>query len=86
MPLIAAAFALDLWGQWQAGTRPTASSYGAVVYTFSVIQAIYVAALVLMGCYTLARSWSVRPTVAHAAISATQRGPAAARRRRGERI
>ncbi len=60
MPLLAGAFGIDLWGQWQSGLRPTVSSYGAVVYTFSVLQGQYVAALLIMGCYTLARSWTGR--------------------------
>ena len=55
--LLAAALGIELSGQWQSGLRPTASSYGAVVYTMSVLQAQLVLALVIMGGYTLARSW-----------------------------
>jgi cytochrome c oxidase subunit I+III len=57
LPLLAAALGVELYGQWQAGLRPTASSYGAVVYALSALQAQYVLVLTIMGAYTLARSW-----------------------------
>jgi len=57
LPLLVAALGVELYGQWQAGLRPTASSYGAVVYTLAALQGQYVLSLVIMGAYTLARSW-----------------------------
>ena len=39
---------------------PTAHSYGAVVYAFSALQGQYVAAVVIMGLYTVARSLTGR--------------------------
>ncbi|MGD9762358.1 MAG: cytochrome c oxidase subunit I [Candidatus Binatia bacterium] len=56
VPLLAAAWAADVWSQWQTGLRPTDSSYGAVVYTVIALQAAYVATAILMALYTLARS------------------------------
>lgn len=40
----------------QGTLRPTDSSYGAVVYMVSTLQAIYVAFVAFMGLYTVARS------------------------------
>ncbi len=57
LPLLVAALGVELYGQWQAGLRPTASSYGAVVYTLSALQGQFVLVLLIMGGYTLARSW-----------------------------
>ena len=57
MPLLAAALGVELYAQWQAGFRPEASSYGAVVYTLAALQGQYVLVLIVMGGYTLARSW-----------------------------
>jgi cytochrome c oxidase subunit I+III len=56
LPLLIAAFAVDLYSQWQAGLRPTDSGYAAVVYTFSVLQGQFVAVLLVMCFYVLARS------------------------------
>jgi cytochrome c oxidase subunit I+III len=51
--LLIAAFALDVYGHRHL--EPTASSYGALVYGFLSLQGFYVAALVTMALYTLAR-------------------------------
>jgi cytochrome c oxidase subunit I+III len=56
VPLLAGAFGLDLYAHLSTGLRPEQSSYGAVVFTVSVIQGLLVATLVLMALYTLARS------------------------------
>ena len=56
LPLMLAGFAAQLYAVWQTGLRPDASSYGAVVYTFVGLQGFFVAALSIMGLYTLARS------------------------------
>jgi cytochrome c oxidase subunit I+III len=48
--------ALDAYGYIQTGLRPDAHSYGATVYTIASIQVFYVAVLVLMGLYVVARS------------------------------
>ncbi|MEJ7667985.1 MAG: cytochrome c oxidase subunit I [Casimicrobiaceae bacterium] len=50
------AFAIELYGQWQAGLTPTESSYGAIVYMAAALQGQFVAVLVIMGLYTVARS------------------------------
>ena len=57
LPLLPAALGAELYGQWQAGLVATASSYGAVVYTVAALQGQYVVVLLIMGLYTLARSW-----------------------------
>ena len=38
------------------GLRPVESSYGAIVYTVIALQGFFVATVVVMGLYTLARS------------------------------
>jgi cytochrome c oxidase subunit I+III len=55
MPLLVAANALDLWAQWRIGLKPDASAYGAVVYCIISLQGFFVATVVLMGAYTIAR-------------------------------
>jgi cytochrome c oxidase subunit I+III len=60
MPLLVAGLAVDLAGHWQSGLRPEASSYGAVVYTIIGLQGVYLAVLVLMALYVLARSFAGR--------------------------
>jgi cytochrome c oxidase subunit I+III len=52
-----AALALDVTGQVRAGLAPSAHGYGAIVATVFLVQALFVAALVVMVTYTLARSW-----------------------------
>lgn len=58
--LIAAGQAAHLWGLWTSGLRPTGSGYAAVVYAFAALQAQYVFALVIMGLFTLAKSFAGR--------------------------
>ncbi|MYZ48930.1 cbb3-type cytochrome c oxidase subunit I [Propylenella binzhouense] len=58
VPLLVAAFGADLLGLWRAGVRPSETSYGAIVFGFAVIQGLYVAALVVMAPYTVARSFA----------------------------
>ena len=55
---LAAALLLEFQGQWQSGLRPTASSYGALVYTVFTPEAQLAAAALIMGFYTVARSWT----------------------------
>jgi cytochrome c oxidase subunit I+III len=54
------AVALDLGGQWTAGLAPTGHGYGATVATAILIQGLFVAALLVMTAYSLARSWAGR--------------------------
>ena len=54
--LLAAALALELRGHWQSGLRPGDSSYAALVYASIVIEGQLIAAAVVMGLFTLARS------------------------------
>jgi cytochrome c oxidase subunit I+III len=55
-----AGLATAIYADWHVGLRPSESSYGAVVYMFSVVQGVYVAALTLMGLFVLARSLTGR--------------------------
>jgi cytochrome c oxidase subunit I+III len=54
--LLVAAFLMDLYGQWQTGLRPTESAYAASVYGVVSLQGFFVAIIVFMGAYTIARS------------------------------
>ena len=56
IPLLLGAFGIDLYSQWQSGLRPTASSYGAVVFTVVSMQGLLAAVLTIMGFYTVARA------------------------------
>ena len=58
--LLPGALALELAGQRATGLAPTASSYGALVYTASGLQGFLVAALVIMALFALARSFGGR--------------------------
>jgi cytochrome c oxidase subunit I+III len=60
IPLMMAGLATAIYADWHVGLRPSESSYGAVVYMFSVVQGVYVAALTLMGLFVLARSLTGR--------------------------
>jgi cytochrome c oxidase subunit I+III len=51
------ALALDVAGQWHAGLAPTGHGYGASVAAAIVVQGFFVATLVVMAGYSLARSW-----------------------------
>ena len=55
--VMVAALALDVAGHVQAGLAPSAHGYGATVATVFLVQALFVATLVIMVTYTLARSW-----------------------------
>ena len=55
LALVAALF-MDLGGLWETGLRPAISSYGALVYTIVAVEGLLVAAVVIMGLYTIARS------------------------------
>ena len=57
MPLLVAAFGVELAAQIRSGLLPTQDSYGAVVYTFAALQSQYVIVALIMAGYTLARSW-----------------------------
>jgi cytochrome c oxidase subunit I+III len=52
-----AALALDVAGHLHAGLAPAAHGYGATVGVLILVQALFVAALVIMATYSLARSW-----------------------------
>ncbi len=56
VPLIVGASAAEILAQWDAGVRPAETSYGAIVFALISIQAFYVATLVVMALYTVARS------------------------------
>ena len=59
-PLVAAASALDVLAQWQAGHRPDQSAYAACVFLVGSLQGFYAAVLAVMAGYTLARSLAGR--------------------------
>jgi cytochrome c oxidase subunit I+III len=52
---LAAALALEVAGHWRSGLRPDASGYAALVYLASALQFEIVAAVIIIGFYTLAR-------------------------------
>jgi cytochrome c oxidase subunit I+III len=54
--LLCASTVVELQGQLATALRPTASSYGAVVYMVATLQALFVAFVAFMGIYTVARS------------------------------
>jgi cytochrome c oxidase subunit I+III len=56
--LAALAFAAHLYGYWQAGLRPADSGYAATVYAFVALQGQFAAALLVMGLFTLAKSFA----------------------------
>jgi cytochrome c oxidase subunit I+III len=49
------ALAIEVTGHWQAGVRPQASGYSAMVYMAAFLQFELVVALVLMALFVLAR-------------------------------
>jgi cytochrome c oxidase subunit I+III len=55
--LMLAAFGADLWPQWEAGVRPDRHAYDAIVFAVLAWQGFHVSVLLVMGLYTLARSW-----------------------------
>jgi len=54
--LLVASVWLEVHGHREAGLRPTASSYGAVVYTLIALQGFWAAVLAIMALYTAVRS------------------------------
>jgi cytochrome c oxidase subunit I+III len=50
-----AALAVELGGHWNSGLRPDVNGYAALVYLASVLQLEIVAAVVILGFYTIAR-------------------------------
>ena len=60
LALLPAALGIELYGHWQSGLRPSTSGYAAAVYMLSVLQGQLVLVLVVMGAFTLARSWCGR--------------------------
>jgi cytochrome c oxidase subunit I+III len=57
VPLMIGGFAAHLYGPWETGLRPDASGYAAVVYMFVALQGFFVAVMIVMALYTLARSF-----------------------------
>jgi len=55
--LLAAGVGIGLHAQWQAGVRPTASSYAALVYTDSLLNGQLAIAVLIMAGFTAARCW-----------------------------
>ena len=60
MPILVAAGALELYAHWQSGLHPSASSYGAMVYSILAFQLFFVTVALVMALYTLARSFAGR--------------------------
>jgi cytochrome c oxidase subunit I+III len=56
MMVLAGATAVEIACHRADGLDPTRSAYGAVVYTVSALQGFYVAVLLMMAAYTIARS------------------------------
>ena len=52
-----AAVALDIAGHRRAGLTPASHGYGATVAAALLVQALFVATLVIMAAYSLVRSW-----------------------------
>jgi cytochrome c oxidase subunit I+III len=52
---LSAAQALEVAAHWQSGLRPDTSGYGALAYLASALQLQVVAAVAVIGCYTLVR-------------------------------
>ncbi|MBC8036160.1 MAG: cytochrome ubiquinol oxidase subunit I, partial [Rhizobiales bacterium] len=55
---LAAALYFEFHGQWESGLRPSASSYGALVYTVIAVEGQLVLTALIMGLYTIARNAS----------------------------
>jgi len=55
MTALVAGLIVELVGQWLYGLRPEANAYGALVYLASALQLKIVAAIVVIGAYTIAR-------------------------------
>jgi cytochrome c oxidase subunit I+III len=55
--LLVAAIGIGLYAQWRAGVRPTASSYGALVYTDSLLNGQLGLVVLIMAGFTAVRFW-----------------------------
>jgi cytochrome c oxidase subunit I+III len=55
--LMLASLGIAVYDLWQTGLRPTQHAYGAGVYAILGYQGLHVALLLVMPCYTLARSF-----------------------------
>jgi cytochrome c oxidase subunit I+III len=49
---------LEFWCQWQAGLRPAASSYGAMVYMGGILDGELVFAVLIMSLFVIARHFT----------------------------
>jgi cytochrome c oxidase subunit I+III len=58
--LFAAAVAVEVYGHWQSGLRPTDNAYGAMVYMASALTGQIAVTTTLMTGYTLARYFTGR--------------------------
>ena len=58
MPVLVGAGAIELYAHWQSGLRPSASSYGAMVYSILAFQLFFIAIALIMALYTLARCFA----------------------------
>ena len=57
---LSASLALEVYGHWQSGLRPDASSYGAMVYLGAFLQLELVLPLLVMAGFVLARLFAGR--------------------------
>jgi cytochrome c oxidase subunit I+III len=51
---------LELYGHWQSGLQPTASSYSALVYMAGILSAQLIVAIVIMSLFLAARHYTGR--------------------------
>jgi cytochrome c oxidase subunit I+III len=51
-------FGAHLYAFWASGLRPADSGYAAIVYSFVALQGQFAAAVVIMGLFTLAKSFA----------------------------
>lgn len=57
---LVAAVALEVWGHWTNGLKPTESSYGAMAYMASILTGQLAVAIALMTILTIARHFAKR--------------------------
>jgi cytochrome c oxidase subunit I+III len=60
--LLVAAASIEILTHWQSGLRPTAHSYGAIVYLTGSLQGVAVFTATIMGLFTVAKHLSGRLT------------------------
>ncbi|MGY6271334.1 cbb3-type cytochrome c oxidase subunit I [Achromobacter denitrificans] len=65
--LLAASAGLDLHAHWRTGLRPQASAYAASVYALLGLQAAFAGVSILMGLFSLVRSFAGRLSAARSA-------------------